>query len=64
MNCPECIVGQLRWGYVRGIGRMMWKCTDVGRGWNFHHSERSVTQYGYCGIAIDDPPFPCAGLDG
>jgi hypothetical protein len=52
MRCPICIVGELQWKHVVGLGEIMWKCTDAGRGWNTNHSERSVTQYGFCGIAL------------
>jgi hypothetical protein len=52
MECPECIVGELKWVWVKGIGQLMWECADIGRGWNTNYPERSVAQYGYCGIAL------------
>ena len=50
LRCPICLVGQLQWQYVEGIGADMWKCTDAGRGWN---ADQSV--YGYCGISLEEP---------
>jgi hypothetical protein len=52
-RCPICIVGELQWRRVSGIGKKMFVCTDVGKGWNTDYPTREVTQNGYCGIALD-----------